>query len=233
MPGQRDIFCDLVQLGRIDVRQRVFLRLEHTRLQRRWQFGKGQRRGIGAKRVEDRDGHVVRRGADLDALEVCRGGDRFRQMADMADAVVPEPQQLQPGGLRAFVDLALDVAVDRLPCAWRIREQKRQANDVELGNDLGRGALTVRGDLDHVGRGRGQRLDIIAHGRGAGDIDGDPALGAGGHLFSEEIGRHRARIARRLRMGQDDFVGAGDAAKSDAAEDGSKNCGFHDGPPKE
>ena len=73
MAGQGDEFVDLVELGRGDVGERVFLAVDDALLQRDVELAEADLLGRCAQRLEDVDRHRVGRRADLQALQVGRG----------------------------------------------------------------------------------------------------------------------------------------------------------------
>ena len=70
VPGQRDAAGHLVELERDRGRRGVLVAVEHAALQRGVDLAEVHRRGVGAHRVDGRDEHLGRDGADLEALQV-------------------------------------------------------------------------------------------------------------------------------------------------------------------
>ena len=136
VPGQRDVGLHLVELLRLDRRQRVLLRLHGAVLQREIDLGEGDRRGVGAAGL--RHGEVGRhvRDAHLHALEVGALGD-FLVRRGVAGAVVGDRGDVVARGLLVAVGKPLeDVALGVGDQVLRIAE------DVGVVGDADRRILT-------------------------------------------------------------------------------------------
>ena len=90
-----------------------------------------------------------------------------------------------------------DRPVEHLDGGLGVREQKGQAERSELRHQAGRGALTVRRQVERSRSQAGQHRHIVSELLGAGDLDGDVAAGALRDHFGEGFGREGAGVARR------------------------------------
>ena len=226
MPGQGHEGRDLVQLGGMDIRQRVLLPVEHTRLQRRRQFRPCQRCGGRAEGLEDVQRHLIRRGADLHARQIGRFGHMFGQMGDIADAIVPEAEDLQARVLRAGIQQITHLAVQHRPCGGQVGKEERQTQQTDLGHDLAHRALAVGRHLNDPRRGRGQHFHIIAHRGRGGQID--RVARTGGKQLGPFLGRDIAGVSGIFAMRKDHF-GMGGPGKQGRRGQNGHQSGLHGG----
>ncbi len=99
MVGDRAVFLPLVELARLDHRERILLAVDDTRLQRGVDLAELHADGIGAERLEQRD---QRRGAgyaQLHAVEVGGVLDRLAAGGDLPEAEVPDALHRHETGL--------------------------------------------------------------------------------------------------------------------------------------
>jgi hypothetical protein len=125
--GERDEGVHLLQLGRLDVGERVLLPVHHALLQRDVELAEVDLLRRRAQRLEGVDGGRVGGGADLEAAQVGRRLDRALAVGDVADAVVPPAERDQPDAFELLGELLPDGAVDDPVGGLAGREQERQA----------------------------------------------------------------------------------------------------------
>ena len=97
--GHRQVLLHFLELGRIDLRQRVLLAVHDAGLQRHEDLGQRHRRRIGAVGLEHLDAPLALRHAQLHAGQVGGLDDRLGVGGDVAKAVLPHRQDLVALGL--------------------------------------------------------------------------------------------------------------------------------------
>jgi hypothetical protein len=134
--GEADERIDFEDLGAGDVGQRVLLAVDDLLLQGDVEFGEGDLGGGGAEGLEDVDGGRIRRGAELEALEVVRGLDRALAVGDVADAVVPPADRDEADGVELGLEQVADLAVEDLDAVVALGEEERQAEGGESSGTI-------------------------------------------------------------------------------------------------
>jgi len=130
--GQRQVLLQLRQLGRGDNRQRVLLTVHHALLERHIQLAERDLLGGCAEGLENVDGHRIRRGADLETLEVRRLHNGPLAVGDVADAVVPPAERHHADLAETLVKLGADGAFQHLEGGCGIREQEGKPERCQL-----------------------------------------------------------------------------------------------------
>ena len=139
--GERAELLHLVELRRVDQRERIFLPVDHLGLQRRIDLDEIDRGRRGAERAEHRGEQRAHRHAQLQALQVVRIVDRLVAGGDLAEAVVPHlVERHEADGADLLADMRAEIAVDRGPHAVEIRERERDARDRRDRNQRSRAA---------------------------------------------------------------------------------------------
>ena len=94
--GQAEILLHFVELLAVDLTQRILLPVDHSGLQGHEGFRERHGRGIRSQALEQAHAPAAAGRAQLDARQVFGAGDRPPAVGDMAEAVLPHGEQLEP-----------------------------------------------------------------------------------------------------------------------------------------
>ncbi len=87
--GQAAVLLHFIKLSGVDQRKRIFLAVNHMRLQSAVKLIVVERRGTGAKSGEERRVGGIRWHTKLQTGEIGRRTHRTQRRSDLAEAVVP------------------------------------------------------------------------------------------------------------------------------------------------